>query len=106
MKTHHYAFLTAFFILLLISGLFGRIGIGKTSLINSMKFAVSGRVSRVPWLPVATLEKAGGHTLCPVIGTLTGNISVIDNRGFFDLTKDETVKKFKAQWGMENVTFF
>lgn len=96
----------AYFIPLLISGFFGRTGCGKTSLINSLKFAVSDGFRKSKWLPTASAEHTGGHTLTRVIAPLVGNISVIDNRGLDDLANEKTLVELEAQIGMESSTCY
>ncbi|XP_063959944.1 uncharacterized protein LOC135155133 isoform X2 [Lytechinus pictus] len=78
-------------------GLFGRTGCGKTSLINSLKYATHGRLRRAKWLQVATQEKAGGHTMFRKIADITKRIFVIDNRGFDGLSTDRATAELLGQ---------
>ncbi|XP_041470481.1 uncharacterized protein LOC121420024 [Lytechinus variegatus] len=78
-------------------GLFGRTGCGKTSLINSLKFAAHGKFRRAKWLQVATQEKAGGHTMYRRFADITKRIFVIDNRGLDDPNTDRATAELLAQ---------
>ncbi|XP_041471324.1 uncharacterized protein LOC121420740 [Lytechinus variegatus] len=78
-------------------GLFGRTGCGKTSLINSLKFAAHGKLRRAKWLQVATQEKAGGHTMYRRFADITKRIFVIDNRGLDDPNTDRATAELLAQ---------
>ncbi|XP_072167470.1 uncharacterized protein [Diadema setosum] len=78
-------------------GLFGQTGCGKSSLINSLKYAVMGRLSRAKWLQVASQEKAGGHTMYRKSADITKCIFVIDNRGLVDPKIECTIEEIAAQ---------
>ncbi|XP_063959213.1 uncharacterized protein LOC129266584 [Lytechinus pictus] len=78
-------------------GLFGRTGCGKTSLINSLKFAAHGKLRRAKWLQVATQEKAGGHTMYRRFADITKKIFVIDNRGLDDPNTDRATAELLSQ---------
>ncbi|XP_072167029.1 uncharacterized protein [Diadema setosum] len=78
-------------------GLFGRTGCGKTSLINSLKFAAVGRLRRGRWLQVASQEKVGGHTMFRKLADLTKSIYVIDNRGLDDQQTEGAIAEIAAQ---------
>ncbi|XP_063959252.1 uncharacterized protein LOC129266936 [Lytechinus pictus] len=81
----------------LFIGLFGRTGCGKSSLINSLKFAVSGRLRRAQWVDVASQEKAGGHTMFRKIANLTHCMYVIDNRGLDSPSTEQAQGEIAAQ---------
>eukprot|EP00057_Strongylocentrotus_purpuratus_P019448 XP_011673922.1 PREDICTED: uncharacterized protein LOC105442939 [Strongylocentrotus purpuratus] len=80
----------------LFIGLFGRTGSGKSSLINSLKFAAQGSLRKSQWIEVASQEKAGGHTVFRKIANLTPCIYVIDNRGL-DNPNAEVYAEIAAQ---------
>ncbi|XP_030833258.1 uncharacterized protein LOC100890572 [Strongylocentrotus purpuratus] len=81
----------------LFVGLFGRTGCGKSSLINSLKFAAQGRLRKSQWIEVASQEKAGGHTMFRKIANLTQCIYVIDNRGLDNPSAEEVHAEIAAQ---------
>eukprot|EP00057_Strongylocentrotus_purpuratus_P008702 XP_011663176.1 PREDICTED: putative golgin subfamily A member 6-like protein 3 [Strongylocentrotus purpuratus] len=78
-------------------GLFGRTGCGKTSLINSLKFATHGKLQRAKWLQVAGQEKAGGHTMFRKLADITKKIFVIDNRGLDEPNTEDAIAELAAQ---------
>ncbi|XP_071499298.1 uncharacterized protein [Diadema antillarum] len=78
-------------------GLFGRTGCGKTSLINSLKYAATGRLRRSKWLQVAGQEKAGGHTMYRKLADVTKSIFVIDNRGLDDPNTEQAMAEIADQ---------
>ncbi|XP_072166942.1 uncharacterized protein [Diadema setosum] len=80
-------------------GLFGRTGCGKTSLINSLKYAVHGKLRRSKWLQVASQENAGGHTMHRKLADLTRSIFVIDNRGLDNPGTVQAKSEITAQLG-------
>ncbi|XP_030833215.1 uncharacterized protein LOC100888556 [Strongylocentrotus purpuratus] len=81
----------------LFIGLFGRTGCGKSSLINSLKFAAFGSLRKAKWVAVATQEKAGGHTMLRKIANLTQCIYVIDNRGLDNPNAEQAQAEIAAQ---------
>ncbi|XP_030832859.1 uncharacterized protein LOC105437815 [Strongylocentrotus purpuratus] len=70
---------------------------GKTSLINSLKFAAHGKLRRAKWLQVAGQEKSGGHTMFRKLADITKKISVIDNRGLDDPNTEKAIAELAAQ---------
>lgn len=62
-------------------GLFGTTGIGKTSLLNSLKYAVNGELQDLHREQVAPADYQGGHTVRRLAVRLTKHIAFIDNRG-------------------------
>ena len=76
-------------------GLYGFAGVGKTSLINSMLYAVKGSLRKAEWYDVATEETQGTHTLRRVKVKLSDTLVLVDNRGLTpetwrnQLTKNE-----------------
>ncbi|XP_030832798.1 uncharacterized protein LOC105443623 [Strongylocentrotus purpuratus] len=78
-------------------GLFGRTGCGKTSLINSLKFAAHGKLRRSQWQQAAGQEKAGGHTMFRKLADITKKIFVIDNRGLDDPNTEKAIEEIAAQ---------
>ena len=71
----------------------------KTSLINSLKYAATGRLRRAQWEQVASQEKAGGHTMHRKLADLTNKIFVIDNRGLDNPNVQEAMLELGAQLG-------
>ena len=76
-------------------GLYGFASAGKTSLINSLLYAVKGRLRKEEWYEVAPPEVHGTHTMCRIETELSDVIVVVDNRGLTpeswrnQLTKNE-----------------
>lgn len=62
-------------------GLFGTTGIGKTSLLNSLKYAVKGELGELNQEQVAPADYQGGYTVRRQAVRLTKHIAFIDNRG-------------------------
>ena len=62
-------------------GLYGFAGVGKTSLINSMLYAVEGKLRKELRLEVATPGTQGTHTLRRTPVQLSNHIVIVDNRG-------------------------
>ena len=62
-------------------GLFGNTGVGKTSLLNSMKFAVKGKLKKTMKEQVAPDNFLGGHTILRLSVGITPSVAFIDNRG-------------------------
>lgn len=62
-------------------GLFGTTGIGKTSLLNSLKYAINGELRDLNREQVAPADFQGGHTVRRQAVRLTKHIAFIDNRG-------------------------
>lgn len=62
-------------------GLFGTVAIGKTSLLNSLKYAVNGELRDLHREQVAPADFQGGHTVRRQAVRLTKHIAFIDNRG-------------------------
>eukprot|EP00057_Strongylocentrotus_purpuratus_P020817 XP_011675291.1 PREDICTED: uncharacterized protein LOC100888474 [Strongylocentrotus purpuratus] len=78
-------------------GLFGRTGCGKTSLINSLKFAAHGKLRRSQWQQAAGQEKAGGHTMFRKLADITKKIFVIDNRGLDEPNTEKAITELALQ---------
>lgn len=65
----------------LFISLFGEIGTGKTSLINSLKYTIEGKLKSLHRIQSSDRRYQGGHTLESLEVVLTKGLSVIDNRG-------------------------
>lgn len=65
----------------LLISLFGETGTGKTSLINSLKYAINGRLMDTQRIQTAHEEYHGAYTMESLEVVLTDHLSVIDNRG-------------------------
>ena len=84
-------------------GLYGFANVGKTSLINSVLYAVQGKLREEVWFEAATAETQGTQTIRRAKVKVSNTIYLVDNRGFTpekwkdDLTKNE----IRAQIGKQ-----
>lgn len=85
-------------------GLFGNTGVGKTSLLNSMKFAVKGSLKESMQEQVAPENFQGGHTTLRLSVGITPIATFIDNRGIGpeDLETEGAIKELMRQLGKLN----
>ncbi|XP_041473024.1 uncharacterized protein LOC121422193 [Lytechinus variegatus] len=67
-------------------GLFGEMGAGKSSFINSLEFAHTGKYKESQ--VVGDLESGGGKTIARTVLKLTKSIHIFDNRGMADFQKN------------------
>nr|XP_054758780.1 uncharacterized protein LOC129264846 [Lytechinus pictus] len=67
-------------------GLFGEMGAGKSSFINSLEFAYTGKYKESQ--VVGDKESGGGKTTARTVLKLTKSIHIFDNRGMADFQKD------------------
>ncbi|XP_041485510.1 uncharacterized protein LOC121431821 [Lytechinus variegatus] len=66
-------------------GLFGEMSAGKSSFINSLEFAYTGRYKECQ--VVGDKESGGGETIARTVLKLTDSIHIFDNRGMVDFNK-------------------
>eukprot|EP00057_Strongylocentrotus_purpuratus_P014731 XP_011669205.1 PREDICTED: uncharacterized protein LOC100890593 isoform X3 [Strongylocentrotus purpuratus] len=63
-------------------GLFGEMSAGKSSFLNSLEFAFTGQFKQSQ--VIGGMESGGGKTISRTLLTVTGSISLFDNRGMND----------------------
>lgn len=82
-------------------GLYGVTGIGKTSLMNSLKFAVNGELKEIDREQAAPTHFQGGHTTRRMAVRITKYLTFVDNRGVSaeDLVKDGAAEEIILQLG-------
>lgn len=82
-------------------GVFGTTGVGKTSLINSLKFAVNGVLEESQREQAAPASFQGGHTTRRLAVRITQYLTFVDNRGVGaeDLVKDGAAEEIIRQMG-------
>lgn len=82
-------------------GLYGPTGVGKTSLMNSLKFAVNGVLEEYQREQAAPAKFQGGHTTRRMALRITQHLTFVDNRGVAaeDLVKDGAAEELIRQIG-------
>ena len=80
-------------------GLFGTTGIGKTSLINSLKFAFKGELTDSMVIQTSTVIFQGDHTVRRLEVGITRYLTFCDNRGAKDLNTVDAANEIIMQFG-------
>lgn len=82
-------------------GLYGATGVGKTSLMNSLKFAVNGVLKESHREQAAPASFQGSHTTRRMAVRVTKYLTFVDNRGVAaeDLVKDSAAEELIIQLG-------
>ena len=82
----------------LVISMFGNVGVGKSSLINSFLsiFHPDGNVAQAD---IAPRQYQRGKTLCRNCYNLTNYVCLVDNRGMVNLDSKEAIKEVISQIG-------
>lgn len=82
-------------------GLFGTTGIGKSSLVNSLKFAIKGELTELTMEQTSPATFHGGHSVRRLEVGITKYLTFIDNRGVGaeDLANIDAANEIISQLG-------